>query len=184
MSISIAPPLMTADELLHLPRGKSRYELVKGELREMPPSGFEHGVTVVDVSTPLDNFVREHNLGVVTGAETGFRLQSNPDTVRGADVAFVSTARLPQGRMRGYFPGAPDLAVEVVSPGDTVQEVDEKVTEWLEGGARLVWIVRPSRRTVEVHRADGTGSLLNVNDELNGEDVVPGFVLPVARIFR
>lgn len=184
MSSVTTTTLMTAEELLRLPRGKFRYELVKGELKQMPPSGFEHGVTVVDIARPLSNFVEEHNLGVVTGAETGFRLESSPDTVRGADVAFVSTEQLPEGRVRGYFPGAPDLAVEVVSPGDTVQEVDEKTTEWLEGGARLVWIVRPSRRTVEVHRADGTTSLLNVNNNLEGEDVLPGFVLPVAQIFR
>ena len=184
MSVSPATQLMTAEELLRMPRDGFRYELVKGELKQMPPAGFEHGVVIVDVCTPLDNFVREHDLGIVVGAETGFILESDPDTVRAPDVAFVSTARLPQGSVRGYFPGAPDLAVEVVSPGDTVQEVDDKVAEWLTAGTRLVWVARPSRRTVEVHRADGTVSLLGVRDELSGEDVVPGFTMPVARIFR
>ena len=184
MSVSTATQLMTADELLRMPRDGFRYELVKGELKQMPPAGFEHGVTIVDVCTPLDNFVREHVLGVVTGAETGFQIESDPDTVRAPDVAFVSAARLPRERVRGYFPGAPDLAVEVVSPGDTVQEVDDKVAEWLEAGARLVWVVRPSRKTVEVHRADGTVSLLGARDELSGESEVPGFSLPVARVFR
>jgi Uma2 family endonuclease len=184
MSATTVGQSMTADELLHLPSGQFRYELVKGELIQMTPAGFEHGVTIVDITEPLSRFVRENRLGVVSGAETGFRLESDPDTVRAPDVAFVSTARIPTGRTPGFFPGAPDLAVEVVSPGDTVQEVDDKVTDWLEGGARLVWIARPSRRSVEVHRADGSVSLLSAQDRIEGEDVLPGFVLPVAQIFR
>jgi Uma2 family endonuclease len=118
MSVTLATQLITAEELLQMPRGSFRYELIKGELLQMPPAGFEHGVTIVDIAAPFGVFVRENDLGVVTGAETGFKLQSNPDTVRAPDIGFVSTARLLQGPVRGYFPGAPDLAVEVASPGD------------------------------------------------------------------
>ncbi len=183
MSVVTATQLMTAEELLRLPRGKFRYELVKGELLQMPPTGFEHGVVTVDIARPLSNFVEEHQLGVTLGAETGFKLETNPDTVRAPDAAFVSAARIPDTPVRGYFPGAPNLAVEVVSPGDTVQEVDDKVSAWLDGGALMVWVLRPRRKSVEVHRASGETALLGVNDELSGEDVVPGFKVPVAEIF-
>ena len=183
MSVSTATQLMTAEELLRLPRGKFRYELWEGELKTMPPAGFEHGVVSADVGGPLREFVRKHKLGVVTGAETGFKVAENPDTVLAPDAAFVSAARIPDTPVRGYFPGAPDLAVEVVSPGDTVQEVDDKVSAWLDGGALMVWVLRPRRKSVEVHRASGETALLGVNDELSGEGVVPGFKMPIAEIF-
>ncbi len=176
-------PLVTADELLHRPSDGLRYELWEGELRQMPPSGFEHGVVSADIGSPLRNYVRQNNLGVVTGAETGFKVRANPDTVLAPDAAFVSAARLPAGPVRGYFPGAPDLAVEVVSPGDTVQEVDDKVAAWLEFGVKLAWVVRPRRKSVEVHRASGETVLVGAQGELSGEDVVPGFTLKVAEIF-
>ena len=176
--------LMTADELWRLPDDGLRHELIAGELRTMAPSGWEHGRIVVRVSTPLDQHVEANGLGAVCGAETGFLLAREPDTVRAADVAFVRRERvLAGGDVKSYWPGAPDLAVEVISPGDLYTEVDEKVATWLEYGARMVLVVNPRRRTVVVHRPGGQVRLLTENDEIYCEDVVPGWKLPVRALF-
>lgn len=118
-------------------------------------------------------------------AETGFKVATNPDTVLAPDVGFVAKDRLPDdlSTLVGFFPGAPDLAVEVVSPGDTYHEVETKVARYLDAGTQLVWVVRPKQKRVEVHRVDNTSALLSVGETLDGESVVPGFTLPIARIF-
>ena len=176
--------LMTAEELLKLPRGKSRYELVKGELRTVPPAGFEHGAVIINLSLPLGQHVKANELGIVCAAETGFKIASDPDTVRAPDIAFVRQARItPTGIPKGYWPGAPDLAVEVVSPGDTIYEVDEKVEEWLAAGATAVWVINPKRRTVTIYRPQTKPITLVENEELDGQDAVPGFRCRVAEIF-
>lgn len=176
--------VVTADELFRLPDDGYRYELVKGELRKMTPAGFDHGAIIMNLGAPLSAHVRSNNLGVVCGAETGFRLASDPDTVRAPDIAFVRRDRIPaSGRPVGFWPGAPDVAVEVLSPGDTVFEVDQKVAAWLTAGATAVWVVNPQRRTVTVHRATGAPRTLSEQDTLDGEDIVPGFRLSVADVF-
>jgi Uma2 family endonuclease len=145
--------LMTADELLALPRGEFRYELVNGELKKMSPAGQKHGRIIVHLTEPLAKYVREHQLGQVYAAETGFKLRSNPDTVLAADIAFVRRERLEAlGETESYWPAAPDLAVEVNSPSDTVREVEKKVMEWLEFGTRLVWVVSSKLQTVTIYR--------------------------------
>ena len=175
---------MTADELLKLPRGRFRYELIKGELRTMSPAGDEHGIVIMKLAVPLGHHVQSHNLGVMYGAETGFKIATNPDTVRAPDIAFITRERIEQtGVYKGFRPGAPDLAVEVLSPGDTAEEVEEKTAEWLAAGARAVWIVSPKRRTVTVYRSLKNIELLTEQDELDGGDVVPGFRCRVAEIF-
>ena len=129
----------TASELFEMPDDGFRYELVKGELRRMSPSGGEHGATVVNITLLLGQHVKADKLGICFGAETGFKIASDPDTVRAPDVAFIRRERIPEsGLPRKFWPGAPDLAVEVLSPGDTRREVDEKVADWLEAGARGV----------------------------------------------
>src|SRR5438045_2039030 len=151
---------ITADELFNMPAGHERRELVKGELRTMAPSGFEHGTVVMKLARLLANYIEEHKLGLVLGAETGFRLSRNPDTVRGADVSFVAVSRIPaSGPPVGFFEGAPDLAVEVVSPTDTAEEVEEKIDQYLAAGSRLVWVIYPRRRTVAVHRQGSTSTV-------------------------
>jgi Uma2 family endonuclease len=181
--MTTTPQILTADDLWRMP-GDERRELVKGELRTMAPAGFEHGAVIMKLSVRLAQHVSANRLGLVLGAETGFLLSRHPDTVRGADVAFVSTPRLPKGPLpTSYFPGSPDLAVEVVSPNDTLVEVEDKVDDYLAAGTRLVWVVNPRRKTVTVHRPQTAPTMLRETDTLTGDDVVPDFACPVAEIF-
>ena len=182
--MAIEDQVISAEELLRLPDDGQRHELIAGELRTMAPSGGQHGLVAINLSTPLAQYVRAHELGRVFAAETGFLLATKPDTVRAPDVAFVRQERvLAAGEVTGYWPGAPDLAVEVISPNDLYAEVDEKVATWLEHGARMVLVVNPRRRTVVVHRPNAPARLLTENDTLDGEDVVPGWALPVRELF-
>ena len=121
--------LITADELLVMPTGMGkRYELVEGELRVVSPGGWNHGMVIGKLHNRLGAFIERHNVGIVFGAETGFRLASNPDTVRAPDLAFIGKSSVPPTVPNdGFWPGAPDLAVEVLSPGDLTGEVDEKI---------------------------------------------------------
>lgn len=174
----------TADDLLRMPDDGFRYELVRGELRKMSPAGHKHGRIAIKVSTSLDNHVTLNKLGAVYAAETGFLISSDPDTVRAPDVAFVSQKRLDEvGDVEGYWPGAPDLVVEVISPGDTYTEVDEKVLEWLEAGALMVVVVNPRKRAATVYRSLTDIVVLTENDTLDGGDVVPGWSVTVRDIF-
>ncbi|MBI4788080.1 MAG: Uma2 family endonuclease [Chloroflexi bacterium] len=180
----VATKLMTADELLRLPRGRYRYELVKGELIQMTPAGARHGVVALKIGARLEAFVESKQLGVVCAAETGFVLAYDPDTVRAPDAAFISKARIPkEGMPEAYWPLAPDLAVEVVSPRDTASEVQTKVVEWINAGTRLVWVVDPKTQTVTVYHSLAEVRVLTVNDMLDGADVVPGFESAVKEIF-
>jgi Uma2 family endonuclease len=123
-------------------------------------------------------------MGTVTTAETGFRLASDPDTVRAPDTAFITRERVEAaGDVKGYWPGAPDLVVEVISPNDLYTEVEEKVADWLQAGTRMVIVVNPRRRSVKVHRSANEVQVLGENDVLDGTDVVPGWTLPVRDIF-
>lgn len=151
----------------------------------MPPTGLEHSDHQSVLDTSLGYFVRKNRLGRVFVGDPGFLLTSNPDTVRAPDLAFVRRERLSEPRgPRGYFRGAPDLAVEVISPNDLYTEVDEKVAEWLEHGAQLVFVVNPRRQTVAVHRPSQPIRVLGLGDELSGEDVVPGWSLSVRELFE
>ncbi len=176
--------LMTADELLALPRGQFRYELINGELITMSPAGHSHGNLVIRLTLPLAQHVKENALGEVYAAETGFKLKSNPDTVRAPDIAFINKRGVKEvGATRGYWPGAPDLAVEVLSPDDRVSEVEQKVSEWLEAGSKQVWVVSPKLKTVTVYYSTTSITVLTENDTIGGADVVPGFQLSIAEIF-
>jgi Uma2 family endonuclease len=175
----------TAAELLRLPKGMGkRYELVSGELRVMSPSGWRHGNVVSDLHTLLGSYVRQHDLGKAFGAETGFRLTRNPDTVRAPDIAFIAKRNLPeQMPSEAFWPGAPDLAVEVLSPDDRTGEVNEKIEAWLAAGTSIVWIVDPKLRTVTVYQRTATAKVYSSGDSLIGDPVVPGFRCAVDEIF-
>ena len=181
--MSITTSIVTADELLRMPDDGYRYELVKGELRKMTPAGGPHGKVANRTGWLLTQHVEPNQLGVVFAAETGFRLAVDPDTVRAPDVAFVSRERIQRiGIPEGYWPGAPDLAIEVVSPGDTYIEVEDKVMEWLSAGTRMVVVINSVKRSVSIYRGL-KATLLTENDVLSGQDVVPGWSVPVKDLF-
>ncbi len=178
------PRLVTAEELLDMPDDGFRYELVRGELRKMAPAGARHGRSAGKVARPLMNHVATHNLGEVYIAEAGFLLATNPDVVRVPDTAFVSRDRFDTiGDIEGFFPGPPDLAVEIISPHDRYTEVAEKVEDWLAAGTRMVIVVDSRRRVVGVHLPGQAPLILHEQDTLDGGDVVPGWSMPVAEIF-
>ncbi len=181
---------ITAEELSALPIDGYRYELVEGELKQMPPAGEEHGYIAAEIAAELRNYVKAQGLGRVYAAETGFKLRSAPDTVRAPDVAFVSQARLdavPPGK--GYRADAPDLVIEVISPydlytHDLCTEVSAKVAEWLEVGCRKVVVVNPRTQEVLVHTSRVDVKVLTIDDVLEGDEVVPGWMLNVRTLFE
>ena len=175
---------VTAQKLAQLPSG-GRYALVKGELRTMPPAEGEHGGIAMHVGASLYQAATTQNLGRVYAAETGFLLATNPDTVLAPDAAFVRADRLAQiADVAGFIPGAPDLAVEVISPSDTYTEVEEKVTLWLQHGTRMIVVVNPRRRSVTVYRPDRPTLFLSGQEELSGDNVVRGWTIRVQDLFR
>lgn len=176
--------LVTAEELFEMPQDDRKSELVKGELIYMAPTGGIHGVLSMRLGRILDLYVVQNNLGLVCAAETGFTLKHEPDTVRAPDVSFISKEKLGEaGIPDKYWNFAPDLAVEVLSPSERAGEVITKVNEYLRAGTRMVWVINPKSKTVMVYRSDGNVRRLTLEDELDGEDVVPGFQCPINKIF-
>jgi Uma2 family endonuclease len=180
--MSTTQSITTARQLLEA-SGLGRCELIGGKLKMMSPGGFRHGRVASTIDRMLGNFVSERGLGTVLGPETGFHIARDPDTVRAPDVAFVRADRLPETEPVGFFPGAPDLAVEVVSPSDRASELLIKVQDWLEAGCRAVWVADPQTRTVTVYRAGGESVVLTADRTLDAGDVLPGFRTPVAELF-
>jgi Uma2 family endonuclease len=169
---------MTADELLRLPDDAYRYELTRGELKKSSRSGALHGRVAAKIIGNLGQHVKATTLGVVYASGTGFRISSDPDTVRAPAAAFVRAERVTSTTT--FFEGAPDVAIEVVSPNDSYTEVDEKTAQWLRAGARVVVIVDPRTRRVNVHRTSGA---MHATDGIEIEDVIPGWRMSLAEIF-
>jgi Uma2 family endonuclease len=178
---------LTAEDLWRLGTGDVRRELVDGEVVEMTPVGGIHGRITGRVYRRLSGYVDEHGGAEVVVGDVGFVLgvPGDPERVRAPDVAVISTGRLPDGRLpQGFIRGAPDLAVEVLSPNDDPVEIQQKVRDYLEAGGRLVWVIAPRAKTVTVYRPDGTARMLRESESLDGEDVLPGLSLPLEEIFR
>jgi len=174
--------LVTAEEFFDYPDSKD-HELVRGMPRVCEPPGGVHGRLAGRIAARLVEHVERLGLGTVL-VEAGYLLQRAPDTVRGPDVSFISVARLPPDQIPEQFiPGAPDLAVEILSPGSRWSEVEEKVADYLGGGARLVWLVDSRERRVMVRYPDRPPRIVAADGELDGEDVVPGFKLALAELF-
>jgi Uma2 family endonuclease len=175
---------MTADEFLAMPNDGVRRELVDGEIREMTPAGWQHGRIAGNIAGELRAFILPRNLGMMATAEASYRLHADPDTLRAPDVSFVRRERFELvGDTPGFWPGAPDLAVEVISPSDRYSDVWEKISEYLDAGTAMVVVVDPPQRTVSVHRSRTDIAVLTEDDVLDGGDVVPGWTLPVRDIF-
>jgi len=176
--------LLTGEDLWKIVADGSRYELSRGELVPMTPEGIRHLAVVSKIERLLGNFVEKNGLGLV-GPEGGFYLSRNPDTLRAPDVAFISKQRLEKagGIPEKFAEFPPDLAVEVLSPEDTVSEMQKKVEEYLTGGVPLVWIVDPANRKVTVYRSLQHIQILGAEHKLEGGDILPGFAVQISEIF-
>jgi Uma2 family endonuclease len=180
--MSQAARVVTAEELFQYPDSKY-YELVRGVPRVCEPPGGVHGMIAGRVVARLGEHVERLGLGTVL-VEAGYVLQRGPDTVRGPDVSFVSLARLPPDRIPEQFiPGAPDLAVEILSPSSRWSEVEEKIVDYFAAGARLVWVLDPAERRAIVRYPDRPPRIVAVGESLDGEGVVPGFSLALPELF-
>lgn len=183
---TVAEKLITAGEFARLPNplDGSRQELVRGVIITMPPPGFRHGLRQGKVYKILDHYgtSTKHGRAVV---ESGMITDRGPDTVRGPDVSYWSAERLPLDlEPEGYPDTAPDLCVEVLSPGNLLSKILEKLREYFASNVRMVWVVDPEDRTVTVYRCADEGLLLHESAILSGDDVLPGFSCRVGELFE
>lgn len=175
---------ISVEELERNGAPEGRWELINGELVAMAPAGGTHGRIEMEIGAPLYAFVKPRHLGLVYSSDTGFVLSENPPVVRMPDVGYVRTERLPPDHDNGKFLRVvPDLVVEVISPSDRMVDVLAKVVVWLEAGVSLVWVVAPVSKTVTVFSGDREPRTLTIDEVLDGDDIVPGFTLPVREIF-
>ena len=178
------PPatLQTADDLARFREPGKTAELVRGVLVVREPPSTSHGDRAARLTVRLGAFVEREGLGKVFAQDTGFKIEREPDTVRAPDLAFVTQDRLTQIPPEGYAELAPDLVVEILSPSDRPGEVLEKVGQWLSAGVRLVWVLDPGRQHARVYRADGAVTIVGAAEDLDGEDLLPGFRCPLHQI--
>ncbi len=182
--MTTAKKLLTADDLMAMPDDGKRYELVRGELIEMPPTSHERGMVAARLGRRMGNFIEDHDLGHGVAADTGVNVERNPDTVRAPDYGFISYERMAEPPpSRGYADVIPDLVLEVVSPNDRQPDADAKTQMWLEAGVRLVLVAYPETREVYAHHDDGTVIRYGIDDIVRGDPVLPGFACAVADIF-
>jgi Uma2 family endonuclease len=175
---------MTDEEFIALPEDGNRYEYVDGELIIVANSGLEHGYLAVTLSCFLTIFVRNHQLGITCDSSTAFKMKTG--NKRSPDLAFIDRLRL-QGVKRlpkGFFEGAPDLAVEIISPSNTFEEIHNKLVEYFENGTRLAWVILPDEESVLVYHQPKPSRLLKLEDSLDGEDIIPNFSLALTELFQ
>jgi Uma2 family endonuclease len=175
---------LTDEQFMALPEDDNLYEYVNGELIVVANSGVEHGYLALTLGYFLTGFVRSHRLGVTCDSSTAFKMKTG--NKRSPDLAFIAKERL-QGLKRlpkGFFEGAPDLAVEIISPNNTFAEIHNKLVEYFENGTRLVWVILPDEESVLVYHQPKPSKLLQVEDNLDGEAVITGFQLPLMELFQ
>ena len=177
-----ASPLLTAADVERMSIPDKQVELVRGRLVVREPPGSWHGAVAANLAYLLGDFARRHELGLVFAQDTGFKIGSDPDTVRAPDMAFVARDRTGAIRARGYAELAPDLLAEILSPDDRPADVLAKVADWLGAGTKLVWVIDPERSEARVYRQDGSLAVLGEHDSLDGEDVLPGFSCPLRAV--
>ena len=181
--VATLPKVWTDEDLDRLESETDRqYELVNGIPKEKGPESMEHSYIAANLTGEIRAFVKLHKLGIALESSATYRMSGGNN--RKPDVSFVAKDRLPEKRLTTKpFDGAPDLAVEVISPTDIWWEILEKLNQYFSSGCRLVWLISPPDQTVLVYRADRRSHFLQVGDSLDGEEVIPGFTMPVAELF-
>jgi len=180
----VATQLEVADPLTELGSRAEDFEMIRGVLREAEAMGGRHGAVTGYLHYDLGHFVVERDLGVVFSSDTQYEVIRDPRTILKPDVSFIASERLPVDIWIGIIPIAPDFATEVASPSNRQAQILDKVGLYLEDGTRMVWVVRPEYRTVTAFRPDRPERIFGIDDELDGEDVFPGYRLPVERLSR
>jgi len=184
MPVPSESTLLTAEDLEQVRLPDKRTELVNGRLVVREPPSTEHGRIQANLAYFIADHVRRNGLGVVFGQDTGFKIASKPDTVRGPDLAFVSRERAGELPRRGYAALAPDFVAEILSPDDRPGEYLAKVAQWLEAGTRLIWVIDPQRAQARVYRPDGSLAIIDEDALLDGEAVLPGFSCLLSEVLR
>lgn len=185
--VTIIPPAgrpWTADDLLALADDKRyRYELVQGELRRMSPTSPRHGRYEVRLIVAISKYLEANPIGEVFPGDAGFQLQADPLTIRAPDVAFVAQQQIPSGLTAGFWPLAPDLVVEIISPSESASEIAEKVSDYLRAGVQLLWLVYPDQKEVQEYRPQQPFHIYDHNGQLDGHEVLPGFQYALSNLF-
>jgi Uma2 family endonuclease len=183
-AMSISSNAITAEQFFQRP-DLEHCELIEGEVVALSPAGGHHGASASIIDILLGHYVLEHDLGMTYAAETGFLIQRGPDTVLAPDFAFIANERLPDwSQCKSFVPAVPDLVVEVVSPGDRFSEVELKAKRWLDAGCQDLFVIDPESKTVRRRLHDGIIEVLDENATIDAGDLVPGWTLQVARIFK
>lgn len=184
MTIAAATPTWTDEAFMALPQDGHRYELVAGEVIDRSSVGLEHSYTTCLLMMKLAAYIRKQKLGIGCNSSTAFTLKNG--NKRSPDFSFVHRDRLQGLRHppRGFFQGAPDLAVEILSPGNTLEEIHTKIVEYFDNGTQIVWVIHPDEKYVLVYHSAEPDRFLRSNDRLNGEDLIPGFSMAIADLFE
>lgn len=174
----------SADQLYTMPDDGNRYELIRGNLIVMSPAGSEHGRIASRILIRLGTHVEKNDLGETFAAETGFQIDSDPDTVRAPDAAFVSHERMSGVEVNGYLPLAPDLVVEVVSPSDSSSDVEAKAEQWLKAGSLIVLVADPKNETLRAYRSTSEVQVFHSGETFCSNDVCGNWQLAVDEAFK
>lgn len=185
MATVLGTTLLTAEEYLHAPGNGFSTELVRGRIVELPWLYTAHGYYCARIAAMLAMFVDQHHLGRIGGGGAGVVTEHDPDTVRGPDVTFYSYERIPRGPLpEGYWPAAPELVVEIRSPDDRWKDILRKASEYLSAGVLTVAVADPQTQRVHLFSADRETTVLNADHELTFPDILPGFAVPVKKLFE